>query len=201
MWFLIKAGMFFTAILVVLSFFSNQQPTAAYNMSQTLKVGDAITAATGAYQYVSSICQEKPEVCEKGASTFSFLGERAREGAKVAYDLIDQHFGAGSADKPSTDKVSNGKAATTAAADPVSAAIKAAGVAPGITVAGAARALTGDAGAAPQKSGLYMPIVIDPSYQPMPDKAGMDRALASAEDIHTGTIPSNIPLPTRRPIN
>ncbi len=92
MWFLIKASVFFTAVLVVLSFFSNQQPTAADSMNQTLKVGDAITAATGAYQYVSSLCDEKPEVCEKGASTFAFLGERAREGAKVAYELIDQHL-------------------------------------------------------------------------------------------------------------
>ena len=77
--------------LVVLSFFGNppQEETAG---GPRLVMGDAITAATDAYQYVSAICVEKPEVCEKGKETFQALGQRAREGALVAFQLLDQQF-------------------------------------------------------------------------------------------------------------
>jgi hypothetical protein len=79
-------------VLVVLSYFSAQKPGDDAAPSP-LQVTDAFSAATGAYQYVSAICTEKPDVCEKGADTFAFLGVRAREGAKVAFDLLDRQFG------------------------------------------------------------------------------------------------------------
>ncbi|MHA7970281.1 DUF5330 domain-containing protein [Rhizobium sp. CAU 1783] len=91
MWFLIKGTFWCSMTLVVLSFFGSQpsEPTAG---EQRLEVGDAIAAATGAYQYLSAICVEKPEVCEKGAETLTVLGKRAREGALVAYQLLDSQF-------------------------------------------------------------------------------------------------------------
>jgi hypothetical protein len=92
MWFLIKGSVFFAAVLVVLSYFSSKPP-AEIEGSKTLQVGDAVTAATQAYQYLSAICSEKPDVCEKGAETFSALGVRATEGARVAFELLDQQFG------------------------------------------------------------------------------------------------------------
>jgi hypothetical protein len=36
---------------------------------------------------------ERPEVCVKGAQTMALLGERTREGAKVAYHLFEGQFG------------------------------------------------------------------------------------------------------------
>ncbi|EHS53383.1 hypothetical protein PDO_1093 [Rhizobium sp. PDO1-076] len=91
MWFLIKGTFYCSMALVVLSFFGNppQEETAG---GPRLVMGDAITAATDAYQYVSAICVEKPEVCEKGKETFQALGQRAREGALVAFQLLDQQF-------------------------------------------------------------------------------------------------------------
>ncbi|TWF54724.1 DUF5330 domain-containing protein [Neorhizobium alkalisoli] len=99
MWFLIKGSVFFAAVLVVLSYFSAQKPGDDNSMSP-LQVADAFSAATQAYQYVSAICTEKPDVCEKGADTFSALGVRAREGAKVAFDLLDRQFGTKEAVEP-----------------------------------------------------------------------------------------------------
>lgn len=89
MWFLIKGTIWFSLVLVALSYFgANNDDTQNTQMN----VAGAVSAASEAYRYVSAICVEKPDVCVKGAETFHALGERAREGAKVAYELIDSHL-------------------------------------------------------------------------------------------------------------
>ncbi|WP_117190539.1 DUF5330 domain-containing protein [Rhizobium terrae] len=93
MWFLIKGTFWFAAVLVVLSYFG-AKPAAQNDGASALEVASAFSAATEAYQYVSAICSEKPEVCEKGAETFSALGVRAKDGARVAFELLDRQFGA-----------------------------------------------------------------------------------------------------------
>lgn len=115
MWFLIKGSFWTIATLVVLSFFSSD-PDAPSAGEQTLAVSDAIGAATGAYTYISGLCTEKPEVCQKGAETFVALQQRAREGAKVAYQIIDRHMGEEAATPentipPQTDKLATGTVA------------------------------------------------------------------------------------------
>jgi len=92
MWFLIKGSFWFAAVLVVLSYFS-AHPATENQGANALQVADAFSAATEAYQYVSAMCSEKPEVCEKGAETFSALGIRAKDGARVAFELLDKQFG------------------------------------------------------------------------------------------------------------
>lgn len=92
MWFLIKGSVWFAAVLVVLSYFSNR-PATETGGAQALQVANAFQAASEAYQYVSAICTEKPDVCEKGAETVSVLGVRAKEGARVAFELLDKQFG------------------------------------------------------------------------------------------------------------
>lgn len=91
MWFLIKGTFWFSMVLVLLSYFGTRPE--AQDASASLDVADAISAATDAYAYVSEICSVKPDVCVKGAETFAALGERAREGALVAYQLLDRQFG------------------------------------------------------------------------------------------------------------
>ena len=91
MWFLIKGSVWFALVLVVLSYFSSQ-PVAHKEGASGLEMLNAVNAATQAYQYLSAMCIEKPEVCEKGAETFSALGVRAKEGARVAFELLDKQF-------------------------------------------------------------------------------------------------------------
>ncbi|NTJ41654.1 DUF5330 domain-containing protein [Agrobacterium larrymoorei] len=86
MWFLIKGSFWFSMVLVALSYLSGN---SAETQNSQMNVAGAVSAASEAYRYVSAICVEKPDVCVKGAETFHALGERAREGAKVAYELID----------------------------------------------------------------------------------------------------------------
>ena len=91
MWFLIKGSIFFSLVLVALSYFGGSSDSNA--PTSQMNVAGAVSAASEAYRYVSAICVEKPEVCEKGAETFSALGTRARQGAQVAFELLDKQFG------------------------------------------------------------------------------------------------------------
>jgi hypothetical protein len=143
MWFLIKGSVFFAAVLVVLSYFSAEPAADDANISP-LQVADAVSAASGAYQYISAICSERPEVCEKGADTLAVIGVRAKEGARVAYELLDKHFGDG---QP-------------------------------------ALAMKSDPDATPMPSGSLSDISIE---------------TPRGEQVATGAIPRNIPVPLKRP--
>jgi hypothetical protein len=92
MWFLIKGSFWFGLVLVALSFFSGERPKDVASQP-TSQFSDAFVAATGAYDYMSGLCGEKPEVCAKGADTMAALGHRARRGALVAFEMLDSRFG------------------------------------------------------------------------------------------------------------
>jgi hypothetical protein len=113
MWFLIKTAFWFSLVLVLLPLFNSQSTTRLQNEPK-VQVSDAFGAATGAFQYVSALCSEKPDVCVKGGETFTALGYRAREGALVAYQFLDNQFGGNKADGKSVvpaDTIKNGQAA------------------------------------------------------------------------------------------
>jgi len=111
MWFLIKGTFWFSLVLVLLPFL-DPSSSATLDKGPKVDVGDTMSAATEAFGYISALCVQKPDVCEKGAETFVALGHRAREGAKIAYLFLDQQFA-----EPS-DTVTTG---TIAAAEPAAA--------------------------------------------------------------------------------
>ena len=92
MWFLLKASFWFGLVLVLLPIF-DRDATGRLGSVPGVELSDAVSAAAGAYEYVSGLCTEKPDVCEKGSETFTALGHRAREGARIAYELLDAKFG------------------------------------------------------------------------------------------------------------
>jgi hypothetical protein len=91
MWFLIKGTFWFSLVLVLLPLFDHD---AAEKLEDgpAVEIGDTFSAASEAVGYITAICLQKPDVCEKGAETFVALGHRAREGARVAYKLLDSQF-------------------------------------------------------------------------------------------------------------
>ncbi|MDX3928843.1 MAG: DUF5330 domain-containing protein [Shinella sp.] len=91
MWFLIKGTFWFSLVLVLLPFL-DAESSAKLEKGPAVELGDTFTAASEAFSYIGAMCLQKPEVCEKGAETFVALGHRAREGAKVAYKLLDTQF-------------------------------------------------------------------------------------------------------------
>jgi hypothetical protein len=92
MFFLIRTAFWFSLVLVLLPVF-NSQSTSRLQGAPQVQMSDAVSAATGAYQYVSGLCYERPDVCVKGGETLTALGYRAREGARIAYEFIDHQIG------------------------------------------------------------------------------------------------------------
>jgi hypothetical protein len=92
MWFLIRTGFWFSLVLMFLPIFAKPQGDPRPAGEPQVQVSDALSAASGVMQYVGSMCTEKPEVCLKGGETLTALGYQARDGARVAYDLLGQHF-------------------------------------------------------------------------------------------------------------
>ncbi len=91
MWFLIRGAFWFSLVLVMLPIF-DQDATDRLSQEQGVELTDALGAAAGVISYATDLCAQKPDVCVKGAETFSTLGSRAREGARVAYTYLDTQF-------------------------------------------------------------------------------------------------------------
>ncbi|MBB5571890.1 MULTISPECIES: DUF5330 domain-containing protein [Rhizobium] len=92
MWFLIRAGFWFSLVLMFLPIFAKPEGAPRSADEPKVQVSDAFSAASGVMQYVGAMCTEKPDVCLKGGETLTALGYQARDGARVAYDLLGQHF-------------------------------------------------------------------------------------------------------------
>ncbi|AVA20820.1 MULTISPECIES: DUF5330 domain-containing protein [unclassified Rhizobium] len=92
MWFLIRAGFWFSLVLMFLPIFAKPDGAPRSADEPKVQVSDALSAASGVMQYVGAMCAEKPDVCQKGGETLTALGYQARDGARVAYDLLGQHF-------------------------------------------------------------------------------------------------------------
>ncbi len=172
MWFLIKGSFWFGLVLVALSVFSSESSDNAGHPQ--LQLSDAFTAASGAYVYITGMCSEKPEVCSKGGKTLTALGYRAREGARVAYELLDSQF------RDDNSKMASAKTAVPPA--PVALA------APSLP-----EAITNTMREAQAALNQPMPHLPQPYRPPVDDGA-------STERVVTGTIPAgSIPLPTPKP--
>ncbi|TPW32727.1 DUF5330 domain-containing protein [Pararhizobium mangrovi] len=89
--FLIKMAFWFTLVLVLLPL--TQPGGTDTDEASAPPLGETLIAATSAVQDVSGICSRRPEVCQTGGEALGALGERAREGAFVAYRFLDRQFG------------------------------------------------------------------------------------------------------------
>lgn len=89
MGFLIRMGFWFSLVLLVLPFDTGESSDGAPSVSPV----QALFAAREAVGDVAGICERKPEVCETGKSALHTIGVRAREGARIAYELLDERFG------------------------------------------------------------------------------------------------------------
>lgn len=178
MWTLFKGSFWFGLVLVMLPVF-NAGSGARLAGAPPVVMADAIDAVTGAYSYLSGLCTEKPDVCEKGSKTVTALGYRAKEGARVAYEYLDTKFtddGAVLADASADAKPAKpgmitrplrGADAELALADSEA----------------AERAVNG--GVAAQD----MPGLPKPYRPPVTDK------------VVTGSVPAIVPVPLPRPLN
>jgi hypothetical protein len=98
MFFLLRAAFWLTIVLALLPSGGSQQTTTGPKMSE------AIAAAGAAITDLRHFCTREPEVCEVGAQTAVMIGQRAQAGAKMLYELINEHGGPGPATNPPEPK-------------------------------------------------------------------------------------------------
>ena len=89
MFFLIRMVFWFSLVLLVLPLDAGRTPGGPPPVSPF----QAISAAREAIGDVAGLCERKPDVCVTGKAAFETIGTRAREGARIAYELLDDNFG------------------------------------------------------------------------------------------------------------
>lgn len=89
--FLIKLLLFLFFVFVIISFFvakpSNHHSSTSKN-SETTTTSDVIIAFKEALNDLGAFCDRNIEACKVGKSFLSSLGERARYGARAAYEYL-----------------------------------------------------------------------------------------------------------------
>ncbi|MEW9806832.1 DUF5330 domain-containing protein [Mesorhizobium marinum] len=112
MGFLIRMAFWFSLVLLALPL-----DPAGENGATGVNPIQAFFAAKEAVDDVAGICERKPGVCEVGKAAMHTIGVRAREGARIAYEMLEDN-GAG---KPAPDEIgaliATGEAAPLAATD------------------------------------------------------------------------------------
>jgi hypothetical protein len=111
MFFLVRTAFWFSLVLLVLPLDAGRAPGSPPPVSPIA----AISAAREAIGDVAGLCERKPDVCVTGRAAFETIGSRAREGARIAYELLDENFG-------ETDATSTGSVPTPAVPVPSPAA-------------------------------------------------------------------------------
>jgi hypothetical protein len=92
MWTLIKGAFWFSLVLIALPLF-NPESAERLESGPTFESAGSASAVMALYQDVISICEREPEVCTVGTHTIGVLGARAKEGARIAYNFLDNQFG------------------------------------------------------------------------------------------------------------
>jgi len=86
MGFLIRSAFWFSLVLLALPLDTGESGQPSIGALQ------ALSAARAAIGDVSAICERKPDVCETGKSAMHTVGLRAREAARIAYQMLDEHL-------------------------------------------------------------------------------------------------------------
>lgn len=87
MGFLIRGAFWFSLVLLALPLGGGNDETPSVGALQ------ALIAAREAVGDVAGICERKPEVCETGRHAMHTIGVRAREGARIAFEVLDEKYG------------------------------------------------------------------------------------------------------------
>lgn len=83
MGFLIKTAFWLSLVLLVIPFGGkNNQPTVG--------AIEAFLAVRAIVDDMSGLCERRPQACETGRSALHTIGIRARESARIAYDMLSE---------------------------------------------------------------------------------------------------------------
>jgi hypothetical protein len=85
MFFLIRMAFWFSLVLLALPLGPSGTNGASVSPIQ------AFFAAQQAVDDMSGICERKPDVCEVGKAAMQTIGVRARETARIAYEMLEEN--------------------------------------------------------------------------------------------------------------
>jgi hypothetical protein len=94
--FLIRMAFWFSLVLLILPL------DPAGDASPSVNPLQAFFAAKEAVDDMAGICDRKPDVCDVGKAAMQTIGTRAKESARIAYEMLEAN---GSAESPSDDGV------------------------------------------------------------------------------------------------
>jgi hypothetical protein len=87
MGFIIRSIFWLSLVLLIIPFGTGS------SREEAVSPIEALIAARGAIQDVAGLCGRKPEVCETGKAALHTIGVRAREGARLAYEALEDGTG------------------------------------------------------------------------------------------------------------
>lgn len=88
MGFLIRSAFWLSLVLLIVPF-GGQDAEGQPSVGAV----ETFLAARAVIDDMSGLCERRPDACEVGRSAFQTIGGRAREGARIAYGLLDERFG------------------------------------------------------------------------------------------------------------
>lgn len=179
--FLLKSAFMIFVLLLIVPFFApvllgDKAGRNEAVMPTGRDIGGAVSAARGTIDYMSGMCDERPDVCDDGAGLLGFLGKRARQGAEIVYLYLGEHF---AEDEPAT---APRQAPKTARADQPAAAE--------VTVV----ERMAEPAATPTDLIRTGAITPEPQIAPAPQMPA-----PASQPVRISGLPENVPLPTRRP--
>ena len=83
MGFLIKSAFWLSLVLLII-------PFGGENDEPGVGAFEAFFAARAVIDDMSGLCERRPQACETGRSAFHTIGVRARESARIAYDMLGE---------------------------------------------------------------------------------------------------------------
>ena len=83
MGFLIRMAFWFSLVLLVLPLDPAGDSTPGVNPIQ------AFFAAKEAVDDMTAICERKPDICDVGKAAMQTIGSRAKESARIAYEMLE----------------------------------------------------------------------------------------------------------------
>lgn len=86
MGFLIKSAFWLSVVLLLI-------PFGGEDGRPTVGAVETFLAARAVIDDMSGLCERRPEACEVGRAAMQTIGVRARKGARIAYGVLDEHFG------------------------------------------------------------------------------------------------------------
>jgi hypothetical protein len=93
MMFLLRMTFWLGVVLVLLPSGGRKETPTASGQGSAISANDAVSAASATVSDMRHFCTRQPEACAVGAHAAAALGERARAGAKMVFEFLNERYG------------------------------------------------------------------------------------------------------------